>query len=124
MMQKTEHPNKKNFNVHPCPVTEFLVIDARHSFDICVNFISCQVRLKAERAWSALQEIPKIGKLVQDEVKSVSERAVELSGGQSLPYDYLILATGSIYKGKEWEAPELAVASRKAKHQVISSLFK
>jgi len=71
----------------------------------------------------AVQEIPKIGTLVNDSVKSVSERAVELAGGQSLQYDYLILASGSTYKGKEWEAPELDIAARKAKHQVTIYLL-
>jgi NADH dehydrogenase FAD-containing subunit len=66
-----------------------------------------------------LQNIPKIGRLVKGMVKAVSERSVQLMGGESLQYDYLILATGSNYKGPEWEATEPDIEAQKAKHRVI-----
>ena len=52
--------------------------------------------------------------MVNAKVTSVSDSAVSLSDGQSLPFDYLVLAPGSTYPDPAIKALTGTLADRKA----------
>lgn len=66
----------------------------------------------AEKSTIPYSELPKLPLLVQSAVTAVTSNAVSLANGTRLPFDYLVLATGSTYGGGVFHP---AVTSRTAR---------
>lgn len=64
-----------------------------------------------------MQEVPKLGKVLHATASSVSASEVVLSDGTSLPFDYLVLASGSTWTDPVCSGTEASLTERRLAQQ-------
>lgn len=64
-----------------------------------------------------MQEVPKLGKVLHATASSVSDSEVVLSDGTSLPFDYLVLASGSTWTDPVCSGTEASLTDRRLAQQ-------
>lgn len=73
------------------------------------------------------QDVPKVGRVVHASATSVSETEVQLDNGSSLPFDYLVLASGSTWDDPVNSGTDPLLTDRKlnqqASHNVQQRFF-
>ena len=67
------------------------------------------------------QDVPKLGKVVHASAASISESEVQMDNGSSVPFDYLVLASGSTWADPVCSGTDAALSDRKV-HQQASTL--
>ncbi len=63
------------------------------------------------------QDVPKVGRVVHASATSVSETEVQLDNGSSLPFDYLVLASGSTWDDPVNSGTDPLLTDRKLNQQ-------
>lgn len=63
------------------------------------------------------QDVPKVGRVVHASATSVSETEVRLDNGSSLPFDYLVLASGSTWDDPVNSGTDHLLTDRKLNQQ-------
>ena len=63
------------------------------------------------------QDVPKVGRVVHASATSVSETGVQLDNGSSLPFDYLVLASGSTWDDPVNSGTDPLLTDRKLNQQ-------
>ena len=63
------------------------------------------------------QDVPKVGRVVHASATSVSETEVHLDNGSSLPFDYLVLASGSTWDDPVNSGTDPLLTDRKLNQQ-------
>ncbi|DBA66203.1 hypothetical protein WJX79_004881 [Trebouxia sp. C0005] len=71
-----------------------------------------------------LQDVPKVGRVVHASATSVSETEVQLDNGSSLPFDYLVLASGSTWDDPVNSGTDPLLTDRKLNQQRHSAELK
>ena len=69
-----------------------------------------------------MQEVPKLGKVLHATASSVSDSNVVLSDGSSLPFDYLVLASGSTWTDPVCSGTEASLTDRRRAQQACHIL--
>lgn len=64
-----------------------------------------------------VQEVPKLGKVLHATASSVSHSEVVLSDGTSLPFDYMVLASGSTWTDPVCSGTEASLTDRRLAQQ-------
>lgn len=59
------------------------------------------------------QDVPKIGRVIHGSAASVTESEVRLDNGASLPFDYLVLASGSTWDDPVCSGTDAKLSDRK-----------
>ncbi len=69
------------------------------------------------------QDVPKVGRVVHAHATSVSEAEVQLDDGSSLPFDYLVLASGSTWDDPVNSGTDPLLTDRKLNQQASCPLY-
>jgi NADH dehydrogenase FAD-containing subunit len=84
------------------------LIDPKDYFEIPYAALRCTVEPKfAQRSIVKHTEYLKKAKLVQSSAQSVSDSAVVAASGDRIPYDFLVVCTGSTYTGPATKAERI-----------------
>ena len=67
----------------------------------------------------SVQDIPKLGRVLHNSVTHVAEHEVQLSDGSSVPFDFLVLATGSTWTDPVCSGTEEFLNDRRQAQMVI-----
>lgn len=78
------------------------------------------VHFCSKAALTLAQEIPKLGKVLHATASSVWEHEVRLADGTHLPFDYLVLASGSTWTDPVCSGTEATLTERRVAQQVLS----
>lgn len=70
-----------------------------------------------------MQDVPKLGKVLHATAASVSDSEVHLSNGASVPFDYLVLASGSTWTDPVCSGTEATLTDRRLAQQACSTLL-
>lgn len=64
-----------------------------------------------------MQDVPKLGKVLHATADSVSDSEVHLTNGASIPFDYLVLASGSTWTDPVCSGTEATLSDRRLAQQ-------
>ncbi|CAM6041243.1 unnamed protein product [Sphagnum compactum] len=94
----------KNFDLE----ADVTLIDPKDYFEVPYAALRCTVEPTfAERSCIKHSEYLKKAKLVQSSAQSVSDSAVVTVSGDKIPYDFLVVCTGSTYTGPATKAERI-----------------
>ena len=69
-----------------------------------------------------VQDIPKLGRVLHASVTHVTDHEVQLNNGSTIPFEYLVLASGSTWTDPVCSGTEVYMNERK-QAQAVSSRF-
>ncbi|DBB05607.1 TPA: hypothetical protein ACH3X1_012380, partial [Trebouxia sp. C0004] len=99
------------------------LIDRRDYFEIPWSNVRIPVDPDLiNRTTLPLQEVPKVGRFVHASATSVSETGVRLNNGSSLPFDYLVLASGSTWEDPVNSGTDTLLTDRKLNQQASHAM--
>ncbi len=88
------------------------------------HFVILQVPVIPSLVVMCAQDVPKVGRVVHASASSVSETEVQLDNGSSLPFDYLVLASGSTWDDPVNSGTDPLLTDRKLNQQASCPMYR